>query len=174
MRELPIRMPDLLAAMDSDPDRGTWFLDLEFGTVRLLSDADYLAVGEGELSDGHGAPDFLAFVGAVMEEDPRWVPVPTLESWDARRLMERFASGVPDETLALRLSDALSGRGAHSRFRRVLEEYPAERVRWLAFKDAAIEEEARDWLHTLGVHPVPAPDDATPVPPPDAPAGGVA
>jgi hypothetical protein len=49
--------------------------------------------------------------------------------------MADFVDTVDDAALRARLDDAIRGRGAFSRFRRVIHEHPDELSEWLAFSD---------------------------------------
>ena len=55
------------------------------------------------------------------------------------------------ENLRRLLEVALDGKGAFSRFRHVLAEYPEERDEWFRIKDKSIEKMARDWLSSLDI-----------------------
>jgi hypothetical protein len=74
----------------------------------------------------------------------RFLRVPTDESREAYRDMEDFIESVPDRRLQDRLARAIRGKGAFGRFKDVLVGVPAERERWLAFRDARMRG-ALDW-----------------------------
>jgi hypothetical protein len=65
--------------------------------------------------------------------------------------MERFAATVEEAHVADRLADALSGKGAFSRFRRVLDQHPDVRERWFAAQRDVLGTRAREWLSSVGV-----------------------
>ena len=87
----------------------------------------------------------------------RYVRVPRVETYEAYRDMEHFILTVGDERLRERLSDAIDGRGAFGRFKRVLSAYDDERERWFAFKDARLRERIVAWLADEGIVPIPRP-----------------
>jgi hypothetical protein len=93
----------------------------------------------------------LPIARAIAAEDPRYVPLPEPDPHEDHRLMSRFAAGVEDPHARQRLEDALDGRGAFSRFRRVIGDYPKLRDEWHACQDAATREEALEWLAELGI-----------------------
>jgi len=68
--------------------------------------------------------------------------------------MEEFIATVADWRLRNRLERAIGGRGAFRYFRDVLADYPTERERWFAFKDARVRERVLDWLAEEGIEPI--------------------
>jgi hypothetical protein len=48
---------------------------------------------------------------------------------------------------------AITGRGAFRRFKDVLLDYPRERERWFAFRDALMAERVREWLAEHDIEP---------------------
>ncbi len=69
--------------------------------------------------------------------------------------MADFVATVDDRGLRQRLSDAIVGKGAFGRFKQVLQSAPAERDRWFEWEAERLEEEARAWLASEGIEPVP-------------------
>ena len=81
------------------------------------------------------------------EDETRWLHISGEGSSAAYRDLERFVATVEDQRLAERLDDALHGRGAFQRFRRVLErEDPAEYTRWHRQDTDRRLGRARSWL----------------------------
>ncbi len=68
--------------------------------------------------------------------------------------MEGFIETVANKRLAERLARAIQGRGPFGRFKDVLLDYPVERERWFAFRDARQRERVLEWLECEGVEPV--------------------
>lgn len=66
----------------------------------------------------------------------RYSEVPRAESRDGYRDMEEFINTVQNERLQARLRDAIRGRGAFRRFKDVILDYPVERERGFALRDA--------------------------------------
>ncbi len=160
MRDLPVDLDEIAVGMAEDPQFGTWYLDLETGATFML-DEDLLD-DEPEANP----PDWMddRQVNAwrqIVNGDARWEEIPHTEARESYRLMVRFAETVGDDAARTRLADALDGRGAFSRFRRVLADYPEERERWRAFEDAAARQDAIDWLAALGIRPIPRPRPET-------------
>jgi len=160
MRQLPIDLDELVDCMQQHLDESGFYLDTQTGKIDLVGE-DLLSLVEGE-EEGEEAdadvPDWekaaLPLARAIAADDPRYVALPEPDPHEDYRLMSRFAAGVEDPHARQRLEDALDGRGAFGRFRRVLGDYPELRDAWQARQDEATRERALEWLAELGIEPV--------------------
>lgn len=85
------------------------------------------------------------------DEDPdRYLFIPNEGSREAWEAMRDFAVDVGDEVTREQLLDAIEGRGAFSRFRRVLDRHDDLRARWHAYSAERRAGRARDWLAGAG------------------------
>ena len=83
--------------------------------------------------------------------DDRYIRIPTLESYESYRFMEKFIATVQDAHLQEMLEVAIDGRGAFRRFKDVLLRYPDERERWFGFNHEMIRQWAIDWLESQDI-----------------------
>ena len=90
----------------------------------------------------------------IGDESGRFVDIPRKPSYEAYDLMVEFASSVTNKHLREKLEIALDGKGAFSRFKKVISDYPEEEKRWFAFKDKKLREEVVEWLNDLGIEPI--------------------
>lgn len=102
-------------------------------------------------------PDPSMSGGSVEEHWLRVEPVAPHEAWEER---EALALSVQDRGMRDSLLHALEGRGAFSRFRRVLDREPALLEAWFRFHDARSQERAIEWLADHGTDG--APDEEAP------------
>jgi hypothetical protein len=138
-REVPVDLDELASAIEDGNAEHAWYLDRETGALHVVfegADEDDAPVTRDELEGN----DRFAL---VTPEEPRV----------AYRDMVEFAATVRSAALRTRLDDALEGKGAFGRFRRVLADAPAERERWFEFRNARLRERAREWLAELGIEP---------------------
>jgi len=161
MKRLPIDLDDLVTAMRTHLDESMHYLDTETGKIELV-DHDLVSRLQDAGDDEDAESDFdipdweqalLPVARAIAAEDPRYVALPEPDPHADYKLMSRFAARVEDPHARQRLEDALDGRGAFGRFRRVLGDYPALRDQWHALQDEATREEALEWLAELGIEP---------------------
>lgn len=174
-RQLKVDLIDLAAAFENAGWEMSYFLDLETGRVILItedtrSQYNRLVEALGDVDEAEWAPMFEAALKewpmpdwqreSVREADQveagfgdRYIGVPQADSREGYRDMEAFVETVANERLAERLARAIEGRGAFRRFKDVLVDYPVERQRWFAFRDARQRERVLEWLESEGVEP---------------------
>lgn len=157
MKQLPIDLDELVDHMQQHLDEQACYLDTQTGKIELidldlvhrLADEDEGEEDEVDMPDWE--KELLPIARAIAAEAPRYVSLPEPDPHEDYRLMSRFAAGVGDPHARQRLQDALDGRGAFSRFRRVVGDYPELRDQWHAAHDAATRAEAVEWLAELGI-----------------------
>ncbi len=174
-RRLAVDLDDVATAFENGFPDLSYYLDLETGAVAMVSDETrgeleeiYAEVDTGEDVDDaavaaairrRDVPDWQR--EALAEADrvergfgTRYVAIPRDDAHDAYRAMEDFIGTVDDERLRERLSDAIDGRGAFSRFKRVLSDHDEERERWFTVRDARLRERIVAWLEDEGIEPL--------------------
>ena len=128
------------ADLDGVADLLEGSLEMGFGGVLDRETGD--AWPEGVLVDWAGdgeAPD--------PDADPeRYLFIPNVGARDAWEDMRDFAADVEDARISEQLLDAIDGRGAFSRFKRVLARHDELRAQWYAYSAEARVGRARDWL----------------------------
>lgn len=112
------------------------------------------AEGLGGNDTGTEAGGLLPGAREVRANPQRYQWIPQVSAHEVYDLMVEFAESVQDPVLRKMLSVALNGRGAFRRFKDALLEFPEERQRWFAMKDAFFEEQIREWLESIGIEAV--------------------
>lgn len=141
MRQLRLDMTALIEAMTIPDDVPfTSCLDLQEGTV--------VESGWQNMDQDEDEED----TGPTLDPD-RYAEIPRLESRDTYAIMAAFAASRDDD-LRETLDDALQGKGAFSRFRRVIDRDRALRDAWYAFQEDELVRIARDWLAGLEIEPI--------------------
>lgn len=115
------------------------YIDLESG---LTWPSSLLDTGEDDVPDPDADPD-------------RYLFVPNEGSRDAWQDMSDFAQTVPDELVRATLSEAITGRGAFSRFRRVMDRHEGLLSTWRIFDVERRVGRARAWLADAGFDVIP-------------------
>ena len=160
MRQLPIDLDELVECMQQHFDEAGHYLDKQTGEIELVDESFVRQIEDGEEDEGaeFDGPDWekelLPIAQAVAVGDERYVPLPEPDPHEHYQRMVRFAAGVEDPHARQRLEDALDGRGAFGRFRRVLSDHPELRDQWHARQIAAMRERALECLAELGIEAV--------------------
>jgi hypothetical protein len=153
----------LLELADDRPsDRQRIRADLD-GVADLLEGPAEMGFGgilDSRTGDAWPAPVIDDWAGDGPPPDPeadpdRYVFIPNVGSREAWQDMHEFATHVEDDTIRAQLLDAIDGRGAFSRFRRVLTHHDALRARWYAYSTETRFGRARDWLAAEGYAAMP-------------------
>jgi len=155
MRKLKVDLGQLGSCMQ-DVERldSNYYLDTETGEILSIPDEVLGAVECGEADAlSEWGQELVEHARKIIENRDRFRRVPEIPSYEVYNLMVRFAKGVEDEALGEKLAIALDGRGAFRRFKNVLSDYPDEREKWFETRDDHVEEQAREWLESLGVEP---------------------
>lgn len=140
-----VSLQDVVEAMDLPNPDWESYLNPESGEIVTVTDEDRYALENFDSDDRSDwmAEDLPRKREAV--ESDRYLHLP--DSFDIHEwgMMERFCRSVEDSSARERLLDAIHGRGAFRRFRRVAEAIGL-RARWFAYRDDAYERIAREWL----------------------------
>jgi hypothetical protein len=140
----PIKLSDVVDALEGLPTEGAAFANPATGEVFILAEEEIRSLDPDEPPDdeGDGLPDSLAELRAVWDT---LVPLPDTFEIHEWEIMERFARTREDDDDEYReLASALRGKGAFRRFRAALDRLGL-RDQWFAFRRRALEEIARDW-----------------------------
>jgi hypothetical protein len=123
----------LVAALESDHSEAEWFLDLQTGEVLPVTDPH--VTGEDE-----------SLADEVEQNPKRYLPIDSLPSSEAFRIMEDFVASLEAGPIATRLAKALSRRHPFAEFKAALRSAPPIRDRWFGFHAARMLTLAEDWL----------------------------
>jgi hypothetical protein len=175
--KLKVDLTELAGAFEFNSEFGEMYhcLDLETGKVVLITgDVSFTLRQVYEERGADSTTPLDAFLALLMEYEElrlergallaaheieggfsdRFIVIPQLETREAYQDMADFVDTVQDQVLRRLLEVAIDGRGAFRRFKTVLYDYPGERERWFAFKDARMRQCVLDWLASEGIEPI--------------------
>jgi hypothetical protein len=157
---------ELAALLRTDPpgpSAGQRTVAVELGEVAdLLSGDTELSYGGCiDLETGFVWPSSVLDDGGDDVPDPdadpdRYLFVPNEGSRQAWQDMSDFVQELPDVSLRAQFEDAITGRGAFSRFRRLLDRHEELLHQWRIFESERGAGRARAWLADAGYVAVPA------------------
>ncbi|MCL2721922.1 MAG: GNAT family N-acetyltransferase [Treponema sp.] len=92
-------------------------------------------------------------------DEQRFVTLPSWDSNDGFRLMEKFTSNLKNPVIRQELSDALDrNKGVFRAFRDILRQYPETEKYWFSFKEQEMKSEVVNWYNALreewGLEPI--------------------
>jgi hypothetical protein len=163
----PVKLSELVDALEFDSDEyGNW-VDLQNGCVVRLAHSLISAAEEGDEDALEGLvnweKDEAEIAKAVVADSgERFVDAPSKFDFHEYRQMERFIDSVEDTEVAEQLWRAIKGKGAFRYFKDTASRLGLLK-QWYQFRDEALKEFIRDWAEARNV---PIVDDETPNPHP--------
>jgi hypothetical protein len=156
----PVKLSELIDALESDsPEFGNW-VDLQTGGVVRLAHSLMSAVEEGDDNALEGLVEWekeeVEMARAIVEESgERFVVAPSKFDFHEYRQMERFIGTVDDTAAAEQLWRAIKGKGAFRYFKDTASRL-GRLQQWYEYRDDAMKSFVRDWAEA---HQVPVDDD---------------
>jgi hypothetical protein len=163
----PVKLSELIEALEFDSDEfGNW-VDLQNGSVVRLAHSLISAVEDGDddalesLADWEKEEVEIA-KAKVADSGERFVDAPDQFDFHEYRQMERFIGTVEDSVAAEQLSRAIKGKGAFRYFKDTANRLGLLK-QWYQYRDDTLKEFVRDWAEA---HQVPIVDDTASNPQP--------
>ncbi len=171
MRQLKIDLSELEMAFDSPSEMISYYLDIETGEIKSVSDEERSLLERIYESYYDQQTQTVNWEAAFQEEHvPDWqreglqdadrveagfgsrfIAIPSESSHEGYHDMEAFITTALNPRLQERLERAIGGRGAFRYFKDVLLDYPVERERWFRFKQERLQQRIREWLEYEGI-----------------------
>ena len=125
MTESPIKLRQIVEAMESQSDEVTGYLDRKARKVIHIMDDEMRGAEEDEPLESFPEceREDVLVARAIAREDPNYVPLPDRFDIDDYRIMERFCLSIKDEDVSDTLYRAIKGTGAFRRFRDAIHEH---------------------------------------------------
>jgi len=143
---MPVSLKELVGEWDMTSDMASLYLNKQTGELYMVRDDGMLGFEE-DYDEGEEQPDWEREERekrCEIEDSKDWVAVPTRDTHEAYRVMERFCLAQDDKLVELLLT-AISGKGAFRRFKDVIHRHGLEKS-WYAYQEACATEELKGWL----------------------------
>ncbi|MCP4039881.1 MAG: hypothetical protein GY733_23250 [bacterium] len=140
-----VSLEDIVGAMDLPNQEWESFLDPELGEIITVTEDDRSALEDAEpdlLPDWQR--ELLPKIRKAVESDS-CVRLPTSFDIHEWSIMERFCHAVGDASAQGELLESIHRSGAFRAFRSTLDRLGL-REQWYAYRQAGLEQIARDWL----------------------------
>jgi hypothetical protein len=146
-----VKLSEIVEALSIQRSDWQSYLDPETGEVVTVTDEEREMIEDGE--DEDNLPDWqLEMMPKLREaiESDRYLPLPNSLDIHEWSIMLRFAQRRSSDQQSNELMEALHGTGAFRMFRATIHRLGIEKE-WYRFRDAALEEMAKDWLEDHGI-----------------------
>ena len=140
-----ISIKEVVGTLEMLSDEVDFFLNSKTGEIRPVTQEDRFLLERNRSPEDLPAwqREELPLLRAVFESD-EWLELPDRTDIHEWSIMERFSHAQHGEVRD-QLTHAIHGRGAFRAFRQAVDRLGL-RDSWFAFRYAALEEIARDWL----------------------------
>jgi hypothetical protein len=145
----PVKLSELIEALEFDSDEHASRVDLQNGTVVRLPHSLLSAIEEGDEDALEGLADWekeeVEIARAIVEDSgERFLAAPDKFDFHEYGQMERFIGTVQDNVAAEQLWRAIKGKGAFRYFRDTASRLGLLK-RWYQFRDKAMKQFVLDW-----------------------------
>ena len=133
MLKVSVNLDELCDANEMNSDEISHYLDVNTGEILMRMDPLLTGYKDEDLEE-------------ELEDEERYLELPTIASRDAYGLMVDFVETVPSTELQDRLNTALNGRKPFRTFKDVLFDFPEDRENWFKFERETHRREILKWL----------------------------
>lgn len=138
MLKIRVSLDELCDAYEMNTEEISHYLDVNTGKLLMRMDPLLTGYKDEELEE-------------ELEDEERYLELPTIESHDAYELMVEFMETVTTKKLRERLDTALTGRKPFHAFKDVLYDFPEDRENWFKFEREAHRNEIVKWLREQNI-----------------------
>ncbi len=147
-----VKLSEIVGEMELQHDQGSLYLNKKTGEVVLLIDEEMLTEEEGESSEElpEWPREAKKVAKDILENSENYEELPSKEEINEYRIMEDFCHSVEDRGVSEKLSAAIKGRGAFSRFKENIVRMGIE-ARWYKYKKEAFKKIAIEWCEDRNI-----------------------
>jgi hypothetical protein len=122
------------------------YLNIDSGEVILIADEEiHAAEYDDDISDhADWYKEAIAQAKKYLENQDRYLELPSKYELDEYQIMERFVYSIPIEEQKEEMLNLIQGKGAFSRFREGIERFLLK-DKWYKYRDSEIVKFAEDW-----------------------------
>ena len=143
---LPVRIKDVVEALEMSADFAMHFLDRRTGEIVLVTDEEWKAADEDKpLSEYPEWQRETILKAREIQKSEHFVELPDKVEIDEYEIMETFAREYKDQRTSAELLRSIKGKGAFRRFKDTISDlglWPE----WNEFRAKEFEAIAADWL----------------------------
>jgi hypothetical protein len=155
MKTKPIKLSELIDALEFDSDESVTRVDVQEGQVVMVDRSLLSAVEEGDEESLHDIPDWqkeqVEIARAMADDaDERFIDPPDKFEFHEYRHMERFIRSVENTNDAEQLWRSIKGKGAFRYFKDTAQRLGLLK-RWYQYRDDAMKEFVVDWAKAMNL-----------------------
>jgi hypothetical protein len=143
---MKVRITSIVEGMEFQGLESQSYLDLESGEVILIADEEIRAAEYDDEASNQADwfKEAIAQAKEFLENQNRYIALPSKDDLDEYRIMENFVHSIPIEEQRDEMFSLIRGKGAFSRFRQGTERFMLKE-KWYKFRDLEITRFAVEW-----------------------------
>lgn len=148
---LPVRVKDVVEALELAAESTLHFLDKRTGEIVVLTEEEWEAADNDELLSEY--PEWQREVilkAREIQKSEHFIELPDPAEIDEYELIERFAREYEDQRTSAELLRVIKGKGAFRRFNDTISDLGI-RPEWNEFRAKEFEALATEWLDEEGI-----------------------
>jgi hypothetical protein len=148
---LPVKLQDVIEALQFTEDSISYFLDRRTGEIEMMTEEVWSAGEKDELISTY--PEWqrdLILKAREIQSTDHFVELPNKLEIDSYDMMEQFCREYPNRQISEKLSAVIKGKGAFRRFRDMIADL-AIQDEWNRFEHQQFEDIAVEWLEDEGI-----------------------
>lgn len=148
---LPVKLQDVIDALELTSDSHSYFLDRRNGEIEITTDEVWTAAENDELISEY--PEWereLILKAREIQSTDHFIELPDKSEIDSFEVMERFCHEYPNRRISEKLSAVIKGKGAFRRFKDMISDLGIQNE-WDRFERQTFEEVAIEWLEAEAI-----------------------
>lgn len=148
---LPVKLQDVVEALELTADFNLHFLDRRTGEVEMITDEIWSAAENDELISEY--PEWqreLVLKAREIQSTDHFLELPGNSEINSYEIMERFCLEYPNRRISEKLSATIRGKGAFRRFKDMIFDLGIQ-DEWNRFEHQRFEDVAVEWLESEGI-----------------------
>jgi hypothetical protein len=145
-----VNLSDLISTVEFQSDENFSYIDKRTNTVCLISQEALSLAEDGDNDYPEWMNDMVQLAKSYLEDDTKFIALPSQYDVDEYRMMEDFAFSLNDERYKENLSIALQGKGAFRRFKDTVI-YLGIADNWYQYRDKQYKEFVLEWCEMEGI-----------------------
>ena len=148
---LPVKLQDVIDALQWTQDSISYFLDRRTGEIELITEEVWSAGEKDELISTYPEwqRDSILKAREIQSTD-HFVELPNKLEIDSYDMMEQFCHEYPNRGISEKLLAVIKGKGAFRRFRDMVADLGIQ-DEWNRFEHQQFEDLAVEWLEAEGI-----------------------
>ncbi len=148
---LPVKLQDVIDALQLTAESNSYFLDRRTGEIEMVTGEDWSAAENDELISTY--PEWqreLILKAKEIQSTDDFIELPDKLEINSYEIMKQFCYEYPNRRISEKLSSVIKGKGAFRRVKDMIDDLGIQ-DEWNRFEHQQFEDLAVEWLEANGI-----------------------